>query len=110
LLARARNTETKPRLESRPVVETNLMSKNTLGHYLADLGFLLKQEALDAKARAARETGEPGHQFALGRALAYYEVLSLMHQQAKAFGVDAKDLSLHDFDPDRDLLSEMGRK
>ncbi len=81
------------------------MSQDTLGHYLTDLGLLLKQAALDAKALAEKETDEPAHQFARGRAFAYYEVLSLMHQQARAFDIDAKDLSLHDFDPDRDLLS-----
>lgn len=86
------------------------MSQNTLGNYLADLGFLLKQAALEAKTHAAEEAGEPGHQFALGRAHGYYEVLSLMHQQAKAFGVDAKHLSFGGFDPDRDLLSITGKK
>jgi hypothetical protein len=86
------------------------MSNNTFGNYLTDLGFLLKDAALEAKARAAKETGEPGYQYALGRAQAYYEVLSLMQQQARAFGVDAKDLSLQGFDADRDLLSNLKEK
>lgn len=83
------------------------MSNNPLSNYLTDLGYLLKQAALDAKTDAKRGLDEPSHQFALGRAQAYYEVLSLMQQQAKAFGISAKELSLHDFDPDRDLLSDV---
>jgi len=82
------------------------MPNDTLANYLADLGFLLKEAAVKAKADAASEKGKPGHQFAIGRAAAYHEVLSLMQQQAVAFGVDAKALSLHGFDADRALLSD----
>ncbi len=80
------------------------MSTSGLGNYLADPGALLKQEALDAKAQVSEEVGKPGHQFALGRLTAYYEVLSLMKQQANAFGIEATEISLHDFDTDRELL------
>ena len=81
------------------------MSTDGLGNYLADLGALLKREALDAKTQASQEIGKPGHQFALGRLTAYYEVLSLMKQQADAFGINASEISLHDFDVDRELLA-----
>lgn len=81
------------------------MSSSSLGNYLADLGTLLKEAALDAKAEAVQEIGQPGHQFALGRLTAFYEVLSLMRQQAEAFGIDAKEMSLRDFDPDTELLA-----
>jgi hypothetical protein len=81
------------------------MSTDRLGNYLADLGALLKQEALDAKTQALQEVGKPGHPFALGRLTAYYEVLSLMKQQADAFGMKASEISLQDFDVDRDLLA-----
>ena len=76
----------------------------SLAHYLADLGALLKQEALDAKTHASGEIGKTGHQFALGRLTAYYEVLSLMKQQADAFGIDARQLSLQGFDAEQELL------
>lgn len=82
------------------------MSSSSLGNYLADLGALLKQEALDAKTQASEEIGKPGHQFALGRLTAYYEVVSLMKQQADAFGIEASEISLQDFDPDRELLAD----
>ena len=82
------------------------MPANPFGNYLRDLGALLKQESLDAKVRASAEIGQPGHQFALGRLTAYYEVTSLMEQQAKAFGIELEALSFQNFDPDRDLLSD----
>lgn len=85
------------------------MATTSFGNYLSDLGALLKQEALDARAQASDEVAKPGHQFALGRLTAYYEVLSLMKQQADAFGIEAAALSLEDFDPDRELLAERSR-
>jgi hypothetical protein len=36
--------------------------------------------------------------------MAYYEVLSLMQQQAVAFDLPLQDLALDGLDPDRDLL------
>lgn len=85
------------------------MPNSSLGDYLADLGALLKQEALEARTHASAEVSQPGHQFALGRLTAYYEVLSLMRQQADAFGINAAELSLDGFDPDRELLADRSR-
>ena len=73
---------------------------NTIGYYVLDLGALLKQEALDAKARAVAATGSSDHQFELGRVFGYYEVLSLMKQQAETFGIPLTALSLEGFNPD----------
>jgi hypothetical protein len=65
------------------------MSETVSDHYLLDLGFLLKEAALDARQRA-NSTPDPGEKaFEQGRAMAYYEVVSLMKDQAVAFGVDA---------------------
>lgn len=82
------------------------MSSTTHANYLADLGDLLKREALRAKIQASEEVGKSDHQFALGRLMAYYEVVSLMLQQAEAFGIAASDICLQDFDPDRELLTD----
>ena len=82
------------------------MSNDSHGNYLLDLGTLLRQEAQGAQRQVSDERGTPGHQFALGRLTAYYEVLSLMRQQAVAFGIDFAEISLEAFDPDRELLSE----
>lgn len=86
------------------------MSTGLLGNYLTDLGTLLKQEALDARTQASGESGQPGHQFALGRLTAYYEVLTLMKQQAAAFGLELAEVSLQGFDPERELLAATSRQ
>lgn len=74
-------------------------------HYLRDLGNLLKQSALEAKQIADNEErGTEGHHFESGRLMAYYEVISLMQQQAEGFQIPLEELDLHDVEPDRDLL------
>jgi hypothetical protein len=72
--------------------------------YLYDLGSFLRIAALEAKAAcdAARDTQSESLQ--CGRALAYYEVLSLLIAQAGAFELPIEDLHLEGLDPDRDLV------
>jgi hypothetical protein len=73
-------------------------------NYLLDLGMLLKKDALEARAKAAASKGTDAYEFDSGRALAYYEVISLMQQQAAGFGLPLEALSLADVDVDRDLI------
>jgi hypothetical protein len=75
---------------------------STLENYLNDLGFLLKQEATDAKQQLLR-AGEAEKAFCEGRLLAYHEVLSLVLSEAAAFGIDPEILRLKGFDPDSEL-------
>lgn len=70
-------------------------------YYLLDLGTLLKAQAVTAKRESK---ADPTDSFALGRLMAYHEVISLMQQQAQAFGLPLESLNLNDIDPDRDLL------
>lgn len=57
------------------------------------------------EARAEREGAQGDDRpYAAGRAMALYEVLSLLVQQAQAFGVDPEAIGLGGVDPDRDLL------
>jgi hypothetical protein len=44
------------------------------------------------------------YDFKSGRAFAYYEVISLMIQQADAFQLPREAMRLDDIDPERDLL------
>jgi hypothetical protein len=69
-------------------------------HYLRDLGYLIKEAALSAKAEAAADPGD----YTRGQLMAFYEVVSLMQSQAVAFEMPFEQLSLEGFDPDRDLL------
>jgi hypothetical protein len=51
-------------------------------------------------AEAQRERNQnPNSGFEQGRALAYIEVLSLMQNQADAFGLDREQLCLSGFEP-----------
>ena len=68
-------------------------------YYLQDLGHFIREYGLQAKKDA-----ESADEFDKGRAMAYYEVLSLMQQQADAFGLPLAELGLGDFDADRDML------
>lgn len=70
-------------------------------NYLRDLGFLLRERAEAARCRAREAKGTPEESFESGRALAYYEVVSLMANQAETFGLPPVDLAFEDFDPGR---------
>ena len=73
-------------------------------NYLHDLGELLAEMATRAKDeyQAGRSSEEAS--YLLGRLTAMHEVISLMQQQAMAFGLPLQELSLEGIDPDRDLL------
>jgi hypothetical protein len=72
--------------------------------YLRDLGYLIREkgEQTSGEVRAARTGAEKA--FENGRQAAYVEVLSLMQQQADAFGIPRSELCLDGLDPEADLL------
>ncbi|TZF81967.1 hypothetical protein [Cognatilysobacter lacus] len=73
--------------------------------YLKDLGFLLKERALEALAEARRERSDGAGDFQSGRSAALYEVISLMLSQAENFGIPPEALSLGGVDAERDLIA-----
>jgi len=75
---------------------------NVHAYYLLDVGREVRESAEEAKRDADVAEGDD-RLFAQGRAMAYYEVVSLMHQ-ATAFGLPFADVGLQGIDPDRDLL------
>jgi hypothetical protein len=80
------------------------MANETARNYLLDLGQLVRERAEEAaeEARAGAEkhgATEANRAFADGRVMGYYEVLSLMQNQAEAFGIPLEDLKLGGFDP-----------
>lgn len=86
-------------------------SEQAHAYYLRDLGYLLRERAEEAtrKARSIRKrravpdrTVEDA--FAEGLAQGYYEVISLMHDQAETFGIPLADLAFGDLNPERDLI------
>jgi hypothetical protein len=92
------------------VFADTMPSERVHAYYLRDLGYLLRERAEEAtresrsirKKRAApdRTTADA---FAEGLAQGYYEVISVMLNQAESFGIPPADLALEDLDPERDL-------
>jgi hypothetical protein len=72
--------------------------------YVFDLGYLLREHALEAKQAVRGAKGTDDEAFQSGRLMAYYEVLSLLVSQARAFELPIEDLHLCGLEPDRDLL------
>ena len=71
--------------------------------YFRDLVVLLKEKALES--RVQRDTASDEDRiFALGRLMAFHEIISLMQQQATAFGISLDELGLDDIVPERDLV------
>jgi hypothetical protein len=73
-------------------------------NYLFDLGYLLREQAVEAKERRNKARGTEDEAFESGRAMAYHEVLSLLVSQANSFQLPIEDLHVEGLDPDRDLL------
>lgn len=62
---------------------------------------ILKEGALKCKERSKEKSDD----YVKGRLMAYYEFISLLKQQADAFGIDLKDINLQDFDEFKELLT-----
>ncbi len=76
------------------------MDTESASRLLADVSRELLEMAKGAKADAAGSSSD----YEKGRHFAFYEVISLLVQQADAFGVDRETLGLGHIDPERDLL------
>lgn len=67
---------------------------------LLDVARELLEKAKAAKADAERSRSD----YDKGRHFAFYEVVSLLADQAQAFGIDRAVIGLGDIDVERDLL------
>ena len=71
--------------------------------YLFDLIALLKRQAKEAKLEA--DNPKDGRDsYNNGYLMAYHTVISLMKNQASAFGIDEREIGLANIDPEQDLL------
>jgi hypothetical protein len=75
-----------------------------LRNYLFDLGGLVKAYALAAIKEREQHKAQSGQEFYDGYVLGFHRIVSLMQQQALAFGLNLKDVQLDGIDPDRDLV------
>jgi len=69
-------------------------------NYLQDLGLQLKEMALEAKDKASTS----GAAFDTGYMAGFHRVVSLMQQQAEAFGLSLESIGLDGIDADEDLV------
>ena len=76
------------------------METETAQLLLTDVSRELLEKAKAAKADAERS----GSDYDKGRHFALYEAVSLLAEQAQAFGVDPADIGLGGVDAERDLL------
>ena len=77
---------------------------DTVKNYLFDLGGLIKEYALAAIEERGKQSDRGAQEFYDGYIQGFHRVVSLMQQQAQAFGIDLKDLQLEGVEPDRDLV------
>ena len=77
--------------------------QNIYAHYLLDLGQVLKENAMEARQQA-QSAPDADKLFQKGRLLAYHEIISLMQQQAIAFGLPLYSIGLQGVDPEADLV------
>jgi len=73
-------------------------------NYVYDLGLLLKEKALEAKAAKNESRGGDNYDYYLGYLMAFHEIVSMMQQQAEAFDIALNDIGLGDIDPELELL------
>lgn len=76
------------------------MDDDRYRNYLKDLGTLLRDQALRAKADKAAKPD----QYNIGRLMTFHEVISLMYAQCEAFGIPLADLGWANIDPDAEYL------
>ena len=74
-------------------------------HYLFDLGRLVREYALAAVEERQKQEDSASLEFYEGYILGFHRIVSLMQQQALAFGIELKDLQLEGIEPDRALVS-----
>jgi hypothetical protein len=73
-------------------------------NYLRDLGQLVREAAVGAERDRLAAAGTEDASFQSGRSMAYYEMASLMRQQAIAFGLSEADIAFEGFNPDHDAI------
>lgn len=71
--------------------------------YLQDLGLLIKENALKVKDQA-KASMDTERKFLQGILYGYARVISLMQQEAEAFGIGLDELRLDDIKPEGDLI------
>jgi hypothetical protein len=80
------------------------MEKSTIENYIKQTIEYLKEDAIAAKEDYLNAKNSNSKLFNDGVLMGYYHVITLLKQQAEAFGINANDLNLDNIDPDKDLM------
>lgn len=76
------------------------MGENQFDNYVKDLILLIREQADLLKSDSKKD------EFESGRAMAYYEILSLIKSQAVAFELPLDSLGIHDLDVSNYLMTK----
>ncbi len=76
------------------------MDNEVYKNYLLDLGKLISEMAFEAKKKSNDEYND----FNAGYLSGFHRVVSLMEQQAEAFGIEKKEIGIEEVDADSDLI------
>jgi len=80
------------------------MDNEVFKNYLKDLGYIIKELALEAKAQKDKSKDKEEEIYYTGYLMGFHRIISLMQQQASGFRIPLKSLSLEKLDPDKDLI------
>lgn len=80
-----------------------MIISNTYLDYLVATNELLLEFAREAKEKLDATRGTEESNFYAGYVMGFHRVISLMQQQADAFGIDLKEVGLEGIEPNRDL-------
>ncbi len=72
-------------------------------NYLGDLGTIVKEYSLEAKEDYIKAKGTDSEDYKAGYLMGYHRFITLMQQQAEAFGITLEEINLHDI-KEEDLL------
>ncbi len=83
------------------------MSNNSFELYIKDLVILIKEKAITAKSKVKNNKNKSNikdYMYNMGYLMAYHDIISIMKNQANAFGIEESKLGLNNINPDVDLL------
>jgi len=80
------------------------MEEEDLNHYIKEIIDLIKDNAKKAKLDADNPQKNSSSDYATGFLMAYYQIISMMKNQASVFDLEQEEIGLADIEPERDLL------
>ena len=80
------------------------MDPKAYSNYCLELGTLIREAAVEGKRQMESRQMIVDRSYEMGRQMAYHEIVAVMREQAKRFGLSLVDIGLDGLDPMRDIL------